>query len=88
MYIRKSSKFIKNYKERISSNENLVLEFVEALYLFIHDRENTTLRDHSLQDKMAHLRSFSVNNYVRVIYSEHEDYFLFHDIGTHDQVYY
>jgi addiction module RelE/StbE family toxin len=45
------------------------------------------LNDHPLTGKLKGLRAFSVGGDVRVVYQEAENYYLFLDIGSHNQVY-
>ncbi|MEI7579014.1 MAG: type II toxin-antitoxin system YafQ family toxin [bacterium] len=55
--------------------------------LFLADRSNPILRDHSLQGRFKNFRAFSITGDVRIIYREYPHHFLFIDIGTHNQVY-
>jgi len=45
------------------------------------------LHDHALTGKLAGKRAFSIAGDIRVIYVEFDDFIVFLDIGTHNQVY-
>jgi len=83
--IKYSPKFTQHYKERISKDERLVREFLEAVDLFLANRQDSG--DHSLGGKMQNKKAFRINKDYRVVYIEREDDFLFLDIGTHEQIY-
>lgn len=82
-----SNQFKAKYKRRISKNNRLVQEFLEAVETFQVDRSSSAIKDHPLGHKMYNYRAFSINSDIRVIYLEKEDHVLFVDIGTHEQVY-
>lgn len=84
--IKRDRTFEKHFKERISSNGQLVDQFKDSLELFIEGRLNF-LDDHALHGKLAGKRAFSVTGDMRVIYVELDDVIVFLDIGNHDQVY-
>ena len=88
MKIRYHSVFKKNYKKRIAKKPNLVKKFKERILLFLENRENKTLRDHSLIGKMISHRAFSISGDIRVVYKfDNPSQVVFLDIGSHNQVY-
>jgi addiction module RelE/StbE family toxin len=84
--IKRTRRFIRHYKERISQNQQLCTEFFDTVTIFLHDP--TAVNDHALKGRMSRDRAFSINDDYRVIYTDKEDHYLFQDIGTHQQVYY
>lgn len=83
--IKYSSQFIRHYKERIATNDRLKQDFRESVDVFREDR--AFVDDHALEDAMSGQRSFSVNEEYRVVYIERKEYYLFINVGTHEQVY-
>ena len=80
-----SSEFKHHFKLRISKNELLTREYKESVEAFLEDK--TLMNDHPLEDVMSNFRAFWINDDYRVVYQEKEKYYLFTDIGTHEQVY-
>jgi addiction module RelE/StbE family toxin len=83
--IRYAPQFTRSYKQRIARNERLKRDFQESVETFLEDR--TLVYDHALKTAMQGQRAFSINKQYRVIYLERDEYYLFVDIGTHEQVY-
>lgn len=83
--IKYASHFARNYKQRIARDKQLVRDFRDSVDAFLEDR--SLVDDHPLEDAMHGKRSFSVDSEYRVIYIERDEYYLFLDIGTHEQVY-
>jgi addiction module RelE/StbE family toxin len=80
--------FVKSYRQRIGSNRKLSLQTEKRVVMFRKDRFDSILKDHALIGQRKDLRSFSVNGDVRIIYQLiSEDYVIFIDIGSHNQVY-
>jgi len=77
--------FRHHFKERISPDESLVEAFQESVDAFF--QEPTLVHDHALEEPMQNRRAFWINNAYRVVYRVKDDYLLFDDIGTHEQVY-
>lgn len=84
--VKSTSGFRRHYAVRIAKNEALKGAFIESVNAFLQDR--SLVDDHPLQGKMSLYRSFSITGNYRVVYSETPNYFLFVDVGTHEQVYY
>ena len=83
--IRWSTQFSRRYKQRIAKNEQLTEEFWDSIDTF---RINPALVDnHLLEDVMQGKRAFSINDEYRVVYIERNEYFLFLNVGTHEQIY-
>ena len=85
--IKRDRTFEKHFKQRISPNAKLVTRFKERLTLFMAGEHSAPLYDHPLAGKLAGKRAFSVAGDIRVIYVELEDFIVFLDIGSHNQVY-
>jgi mRNA-degrading endonuclease YafQ of YafQ-DinJ toxin-antitoxin module len=83
--IKYSPQFTRYYKQRIARDAGLKREYQESVEAFLVDR--TLVNDHALENIMRGKRSFSINNDYRVIYLERDEYYLFVDVGTHEQVY-
>ncbi len=77
--------FRRHFKERISLDESLVEAYQASVDAFFQNPE--TVDDHALKPPLKDRRAFSVNDDYRVVYRVKEDFLLFVDIGTHDQVY-
>ena len=85
--IKRDKTFEKHFKQRIAPNEKLVKLFKQRLKLFLDGELGYPLYDHALTGKLEGKRAFSVAGDIRVIYIELEDFFIFIDIGSHNQVY-
>lgn len=83
--IKYSLRFLRNFRKRISHNEQLVEAYKESVDTFLSDRASTG--DHTLEGKMRMLSAFDITDDYRILYCEFREYFLFEDIGTHEQVY-
>jgi addiction module RelE/StbE family toxin len=83
--IRYSPQFTRYYKQRVASVEGLKREYQESVEAFLEDK--TLVNDHALENVMQGKRAFSINDDYRVIYLERDEYYLFVDVGTHEQVY-
>lgn len=81
-----SRRFQGSYKARIFKDEQLTKHFWECVEAFLTDR--TSVDDHQLEGKMGKFRAFSITDDIRVVYLETADYFLFINVGTHEEVYY
>jgi addiction module RelE/StbE family toxin len=86
--VKLSNQFRRHYKKRISKNEQLSRQFLEALTHFLEDRQAPVfLNDHQLKSRMKLFRVFAINSDYRVVYIEKSDCYIFLDIGIHQQVY-
>ncbi len=84
MQIEYSRKFIKEFKKcPIKIRES----FKKRLEIFIDNKYNIILNNHSLSGKLRGYRSINVNAYWRAIFEENEDVVYFIIIGTHSQLY-
>jgi mRNA-degrading endonuclease YafQ of YafQ-DinJ toxin-antitoxin module len=63
----------------------LEIQFWESIETFVIDR--SAVRDHALRGVLQGKRAFSVTDEYRIVYLERTDYYLFIDVGTHEQVY-
>jgi len=83
--IKYTERFLRNYRERIAKDLALKQEFIDSVDVFL---ENPAfVADHPLEDVMADKRAFSITDEYRVVYRDNGEYYLFLDVGTHDQVY-
>lgn len=83
--IKYTPRFVHHYRDRIAKDERLKQEFIESVDTFL---ENPAfVADHPLEDKMSDKRAFSITDEYRVVYREQDEYYLFLDVGTHEQVY-
>lgn len=78
--------FDKRYKKLAPK---LKIKVDSALAAFKENPFDPSLKNHALKGSMKGKRAFSVTGDVRVIFEEHDDYFLvlILDVGTHPQVY-
>lgn len=83
--IKYTQRFMRHYRDRIAKDAGLKKDFIESVDTFLEDP--TAVADHQLEDKMADKRAFSVTDDIRIVYRDNDEYFLFLDIGSHDQVY-
>jgi addiction module RelE/StbE family toxin len=79
--------FQKHLKQRYAHQPKVLERFQEHLELFRSGVRREPLSDHPLTGKLQGLRAFSVGGGVRVVYQETKEYYLFLDIGSHNQVY-
>lgn len=87
MRIDYSKRFLKHLQK---TNTSLQLAFKERLKLFIADRHNPLLNNHSLQGKRAGYRSINVSGDWRAIYhniNNKIEWVEFVEIGTHRELY-
>jgi mRNA-degrading endonuclease YafQ of YafQ-DinJ toxin-antitoxin module len=75
----------RRYQQRIAKDEQLNEAFWDSLETFVVDP--MLVDDHALANVMQGKRAFSINSDYRVIYLERDEYYLFVDVGTHEQVY-
>ena len=88
MKIERTEKFKKIFKKWVKKHPNLVIEFKEAIYLFVDNPFYHKLRTHKLSGNLKHLWSFSINYEHRILFEFiGDDTVVFHTIGTHDEVY-
>lgn len=73
------------YTTHIAKNASLCRAFWNAAEAFPHDPQ--LVRTHSLEGKMADRFAFDVSPDCRVIVRVTDEYLIFTDIGTHEQVY-
>jgi mRNA-degrading endonuclease YafQ of YafQ-DinJ toxin-antitoxin module len=80
-----SKSMTRHYQQRIANDEQLTEAFWDSVETFVVDP--TLVNDHSLQNIMQGKRAFSINEEYQVVYLERDKYYLFLDVGTHEQVY-
>lgn len=79
--------FEKHFSTRIAFSPKLIKQFTQRLYMFNEGVRGYPLNDHHLKGGKYPYRAFSIANDIRVIYYETDDYYVFLDIGSHNQVY-
>lgn len=84
--IRTTKRFKASYKARIARDKELTEEFWGCVEAFLTNR--ALVDDHPLRGKMGLYRAFSIRGNLRVVYFETPEYFLFVNVGKHDEVYY
>jgi addiction module RelE/StbE family toxin len=85
--IKRYKTFEKHFKLRISPNEKMTKQFEQRLEQFIKGELGYPINDHSLTGKLSGKRAFSIAGDIRVVYIELEEFIIFLDIGSHNQVY-
>ncbi|OGV96951.1 hypothetical protein A2W24_02390 [Microgenomates group bacterium RBG_16_45_19] len=80
--------FVKHFKQRLGSDWNLLSRYEERFQVFLRDRNDRLIKDHSLTGKLKGKRAFWVAGDLRVVYREKKPGIIeFMDIGSHNQVY-
>ncbi|MEK7503992.1 MAG: type II toxin-antitoxin system YafQ family toxin [Patescibacteria group bacterium] len=79
--------FRKHYKKRIQPNLKLRSRFEERLKLWIVNKNDPILKDHSLSGDKAEYRAFWITGNIRVTYKIYDKDVELYDVGTHNQVY-
>jgi mRNA-degrading endonuclease YafQ of YafQ-DinJ toxin-antitoxin module len=82
-----SRRFEKSYRKRVKNNSLLEIRLAERMKLLEEHPSSKILRLHKLKGDQNSFYSFSVTGDVRVILSIDGELYIFHDIGTHSQVY-
>lgn len=62
-------------------------QFLEKVEIFIQDKYNETLENHSVDPTFPGCRSINITGDYRAIFSEDGDIITFVAIGTHAQLY-
>jgi len=79
-------KFIKNFKRRIATDKKLSKQFDERFKLFeqgTREHPRTTI---PWPGKLQGFLGVFVDSDIRVVYVETEAFYIFKDIGSHNQV--
>ncbi len=84
-----SSKFEKKVKKRAGRHDSLYLEIETVVSLFEKCQKLPAhYRDHSLKGEYRGFREFHLRfNLLVVYYDIEKDVLLFHDIGTHEELF-
>ncbi|TSC84224.1 MAG: Uncharacterized protein G01um101413_519 [Parcubacteria group bacterium Gr01-1014_13] len=80
------------YKKRFEKNfkklpPNVGEQFYQRLNLFLQDKFDKTLNNHSVYKVFPNCRSINVNGDYRVIFEDHGDLIVFITIDTHSNLY-
>ncbi len=62
-------------------------QFYERLDLFLQDKFDKILNNHSVDKAFSNCNSINVNGDYRAIFQEREDVVVFITIGTHSELY-
>lgn len=79
--------FVKHYQKRVLKNKKLHELYKKALSFFLENPAHPKLKNHKLKGKLKSRRAFFIDADCRVVYTEESEYFLFLDVGKHDEVY-
>jgi mRNA-degrading endonuclease YafQ of YafQ-DinJ toxin-antitoxin module len=83
-----SSSFKRAFRKRIEGRPPLEGKFWKRLKIFQNNPSEARLRTHKLSGDLQEYWSFSVEYDVRVVFLfATKNRVVFHDIGTHDEVY-
>lgn len=74
-------------KQRKEAPLEIKVAFKETLELFLEDHDHITLRNHTLTEKYAGIRSIDVTDDWRALYREEPERIIFVELGTHDELY-
>lgn len=85
--VKLSKQFKKCLKQRYAHQPNVLKRYEKNVDLFLAGERGSPLNDHRLIGGLAGRRAFSIGGDVRVVYQELDEYYLFLDIGSHNQVY-
>ncbi len=80
--------FHKNFKKRFNKIPlKTQAQFYKKLELFLYDKFNQTLNNHSVEKTFPNCRSINVNGDYRAIFYEQGNTAVFITIGTHSDFY-
>jgi len=80
--------FHKNFKKKFKKlPEKIQSEFLERIDLFLTDKFNRLLNNHSVDKAFPMCRSINVSGDYRAIFYEKEKIVVFILIGTHSELY-
>ena len=80
--------FHKDFKKKLKKlSPNLQNQFYERLEVFMKDRTNATLENHSVDKTFTDCRSINVTGDYRAIFKEENGVVIFIKIGTHSELY-
>lgn len=78
----------KNFMKRFDKIPLKIQEqFYERLDLFLENKFNKILNNHSVEETYPNCRSINVSGDYRAIFKEQEDIAIFITIGTHSDLY-
>lgn len=80
--------FQKNFKKKFNKlSPKLQEQFGERLQLFLKDKFDKTLNNHSVERAFPNCRSININGDYRAIFEEDSTLVAFVAIGTHSELY-
>ena len=80
--------FHKDFKKKLKKLAPKVQnQFYERLEVFMKDRTNATLKNHSVDKTFTDCRSINVTGDYRAIFKEENGVVIFIKIGTHSELY-
>lgn len=81
--------FHKNFKKKFKKLPPKIQEkFYERLDVFLQNKFDTVLNNHSVDKVFLHCRSINVSGDYRAIFRDQKDVVIFITIGTHSDLYY
>ncbi len=81
-------KFHTTFKKKLKKTPSKIQErFYERLELFVQDRFNRILNNHSVDRAYPSCRSINVSGDYRAIFEDHGETIIFINIGTHSSLY-
>ncbi len=82
------AKLHKNFQKKFDKIPPKIQEyFYERLDLFLQDKFNKTLSNHSVDKAYPNCRSINISGDYRAIFKENGDVAIFITIGTHSDLY-
>jgi addiction module RelE/StbE family toxin len=76
--------FKKSFKRLSSKIQN---RFFERLQVFLQNPLDPSLNNHALSGEYASFRSLNITGDMRALFVMENDAVIFHEIGTHHQLY-
>lgn len=81
-------KFHTTFKKKLKKIPSKMQDrFYERLELFMQDRSNRVLNNHSVDRAFPNCRSINVSGDYRAIFEDHGELIIFINIGTHSSLY-
>ena len=81
-------KFHAAFKKKLRKTPHKIQErFFERLELFVQDKFNRVLNNHSVDRAYPNCRSINVSGDYRAIFEEQDEIIIFINIGTHSNLY-
>jgi addiction module RelE/StbE family toxin len=80
--------FHKNFKKKLKKiSPKIQNKFYKRLQIFIKDKNNKILHNHSVDKTFTDCRSINVTGDYRAIFKEDGNTIVFANVGTHSELY-